>query len=333
MTTNDTDPSAAVTGEQPALPGIGELPEYHGKPATGMRTSLTGAGSRITRSHEIGDRVVLVIEARVRSAGHEQTDDGLVYVEKLKVDDLFELAGDQGRRLLSTMRSLHRTAEDAVQGRQPIGDLGEVGYTDAAGVVLTPAEVAELRGDPVRAILAPELTPAVVVFDDGTRDLWPDDYAKDTPRPHVGAAWKNTTTGEQLVVVELLHHETGEQLAHAPEGAGLLANIVRETVHTSATEIPGKKSRSGNLAAVPDLPPAADEAETDQMADPAASPTFGVLTRPIVEVLDYVEACSDPAELEALLTAEQIGKNRARIVKAIQRNIDAVAAADLDVDQ
>jgi hypothetical protein len=63
---------------QPTLPTL-ELPEYHGRKAVGMKTSVNGAGNRISRSHEIGERVVLVLETKVRKAGHEETDDGLVY--------------------------------------------------------------------------------------------------------------------------------------------------------------------------------------------------------------------------------------------------------------
>lgn len=241
---------------QPTLPTL-ELPDYHGRKPVGMKTALAGAGTRVTRPHTIGDRVVLVIEAKVKAGGHEDTDDGIVWVEKLRVVDLFELDPAQGSRLISTVRSLYRTADDAVKGRRPLPDLGETGYTDASGVVLTPAEVAELRGDPVRAILSPELTPAVVVYDDGARDLWPDDYPKDAPRPKIGD--KYLTENGDALVTELLHHETGEALGDpvVPSPAPELAGSDPELA--AATEVPGKKSRSGNLAAVPDLPPAADE--------------------------------------------------------------------------
>lgn len=194
---------------QPTLPTL-ELPEYHGRKPVKMKTAIAGAGSRITRPHSIGDRIVLIAEVRVKSAGHEDTDDGLEYVERYKVLDLFELDKDQGARLISTVRSLYRTADDAVKGRRPVPGLGEVGYTDGSGVVLTPDEVAELRGDPVRAILSPDLTPAVVVYEDGNRDLWPDDYPKDAPRPKIGDRY--LTDAGEVEVLQLLHHETGEPI-------------------------------------------------------------------------------------------------------------------------
>lgn len=207
-----TDDVLDAVSYQPALPEL-ELPDYHGRKPVGMRTGLAGAGTRVTRPHTIGDKIVLVIEARVKKASHEDTDDGLIYAESLKVLDLFELTGDQGARLISTVRSLYRTADDAVKGRRPVPGLGEVGYTDASGVVLTPAEVAELRGDPVRAMLSLDLQPAVIVYEDGSRDLWPDDYPKDAPRPAIGERY--LTDGGEVLVTRLLHHETGEEIFEA----------------------------------------------------------------------------------------------------------------------
>ncbi len=219
---------------QPTLPTL-ELPPYHGRNPKGMRTSLTGAGSRITRSHGIGDRVVLVVEAKVRSAGHVDTDDGLIYEEKLKVLDLYELDRDPGARLLSTVRSAYRTADDALNGKVAAAhggvDLTDVGYTDASGVVLTPKEIAALRGDPVRALITEELTPAVVEWSDGSRELWPDDFAKDAPRPTVG-----DMRGD-VHVEALLHHETGEPLGKLPTLPPLVDDETLRKVASGANNV------------------------------------------------------------------------------------------------
>jgi len=289
MTTEETTDQHADEIEgvihQPTLPTM-ELPDYHGRKPVGMKTSLAGAGTRVTRPHTIGDRIVLVIEARVKSASHEDTDDGLVYSEKLKVLDLFELEGAQGSRLISTIRSLYRTGEDAIKGRRPIPDLGDTGYTDASGVVLTAAEVADLRGDPIRTLLEPELTPAVVVYDDGARDLWPDDYPRHDPRPKVGDRYL-TENGEALVV-ELLHHETGETIAlldGIPTEAEISDQAAREKaaagkrsgntadaadeVEQSRTEAPLEPVSRSPLAAVPDLPPEADDPYAGDLGDNA----------------------------------------------------------------
>lgn len=198
---------------QATLPDL-ELPEYHGRKPVGMRTSISGVGNRITREHGIGDRTVAVVEIRCASAGHKEIDDALHYVETFKVLDFYELDRDAGARLLSTVRSAYRTAADQVKGVEPLPGAGAIGYTDASGVVLTEAEVAALRGDPVRVLLTEQLTPAVIVYDNGHRDLWPDEYPKDTPRPVVGES--RYVGGEPLEVVELLHHETGERLELHP---------------------------------------------------------------------------------------------------------------------
>jgi len=183
-TTEQTDETEGVI-HQPTLPTM-ELPDYHGRKPVGMKTALAGAGTRVTRPHTIGDRIVLVIEARVKSASHEDTDDGLVYSEKLKVLDLFELDPGQGSRLIATARSLYRTGADAITGRRPIPDLGDTGYTDASGVVLTPAEVAELRGDPIRAILSPELTPPGISGPTTTRRTRPGRRSARSTSPKAG---------------------------------------------------------------------------------------------------------------------------------------------------
>lgn len=201
------EPADLVTHDAPTLPTL-ELPEYHGRKPVGMRTKLTGAGTRTTRPHTIGDRYVLVLEVRCRGAAHEETDDGLSYVETAKVLDMFELHGDQGSRLLATIRSIHKLADDRAAGRAEIP--GTVVHTDGSGVVLTEAELAELRGDPIRAILSPDLTPAVIVFVDGSRAMWPDEFSADRPRPRPGELVE--VDGDHLEVDEVLHHETGEVL-------------------------------------------------------------------------------------------------------------------------
>lgn len=183
-----------------------------------MKTGVSGAGNRISRPHSLGDRVVAVIELKVKSAGHEETDDGLVYAEKVKVVDFFEVQGDAGRRLLSAMRQAHRSAEDEANGRAPLSDdLGAAGVTDASGVALTPDELASLHGaDPVRAMLDETLTPVVVVYAHGARELWPDDFRPGSPRPNVGDVGENERedgTEDFYIVRQLLDATTGETLA------------------------------------------------------------------------------------------------------------------------
>lgn len=272
--TDDTiDAATEGVAHQPTLPAL-ELPDYHGRKPVKMKTSLIGVGSRITRPHSIGDRAVLVLEVRTKFSGHEDTDDGLEYIEKHKVLDMFELAPEQGSRLIATIRSLYRTGEDAAKGRRPVPGLGEVGYTDGSGVALLPDEVAELRGDPVRAMLAPELTPAVIVYSDGARDLWPDDFPKDTPRPRIGETF--VSDGGDVVVERLLHHETGEDL-------------------TAAETAPGARP----LAAVPDLPP--DPAAADPYAGDLADGASDEWETPDRRTAEQIAEDDRTAEIEAKL--------------------------------
>lgn len=200
---------------QPTLPTL-ELPAYYGRKPIGMKTSVNGAGNRLSKDHEIGERVVLVIDARVKKAGHEQTDDGLVYTEVLKVEDLFEVQGDPGKRLLATVRNAYRESDDTRTGRAALEADGVTLATAADGVVLTPAELAARRGDPAAALVDEAMTPVVVVYSDGARELWPDEFEAGSPRPNAGEKFE--IEGQEgptayAYVKELLHAETGETLA------------------------------------------------------------------------------------------------------------------------
>ena len=326
---------------QPMIPTL-ELPQYHGRAPVGMKTAVSGAGNRLTRPHGIGDRVILVIEAKVKKAGHEETDDGLVYAETLKVVDLFELDRDPGARLISTVRSAYRTSEDSMKGRSAIPDLGDVGYTDAAGVVLTPKEVAALRGDPVRVLVTEGLTPAVVVFDTGHRDLWPDDYDKDDPRPFVGEVF-NGDTEDELTVVELLHHVTGESLelvtAPATSDPGDLGEMIGEHLDAAVPTVLEPDPTGDAVAGWDDVDPYASETfEVDPLA-PEAPPlpgeeqnsnelptadAFAFVDCPIPELRTKLADVADLVLLRRYLNAEKQGRGRA--LKYRQGALDAIHA-------
>lgn len=355
MTTN---PDTTAT-TQPALPSL-ELPDYHGRKPIGMRTTLNGAGTRISRAHGIDERVVLVIEGVVKHAGHDSTDDGLVYVEKVKVVDLYELDRDPGSRLLSALRSAHRTAEDDRSGRQPVPGLGEVGYTDASGVVLTPAEVAALRGDPIRVLVTDELTPAVIVFDDGTRLLWPDEFEPNAPRPFVGEE------AAGVVVLEVLHTVTGEPLGAAAVAmpVPLPAEAVADQLeHDDVAELlrSAETANEEALAGTWEAGPASEQraAErwgTDTMPDPDEPPApaepipaehrpteqdFVTVEVSLNKLAERLPQITDEDQLVRLLNAERgrrgDRKPRKGAVDAIENRIaalqSAAAAAAATVDR
>lgn len=319
---------------QPTLPDL-ELPDYHGRKPVGMKTSVNGAGNRLARPHGIGDRVVLVIEAKVKKAGHEDTDDGLIYAEVLKVADLFEVQGDPGARLLSTLRSAYRTAKDDQDGKAPIPQLGEVGYTDAAGVVLTEREVAALRGDPIRALVSEGLTPAVVEYDDGSRLLWPDEYPKDAPRPAVGE--KALLGDDELVVIALLHHETGETMAslgeipaddpvldewegdpsdHRPAEADEPADDGYSGESYDGDPYDGPAKSTGETPALP------GEIALEERLPTAAD--FGFVDTTVPLLREKLGSVDDLVQLRRLLEAEKQGRGRA--LQARKGATDAIVA-------
>lgn len=297
-TTAQTDDDVTV---QPTLPTL-ELPEYHGRRPVAMKTSVSGAGNRISRSHEIGERVVLVLETRVRRAGHEEIDDdGLVYAETLKVVDLFEVQGPAGKRLLSTVRQAHRTSDDARLGRAslPLGaEWTEPGYAD--GAALTPTGLAEFRGDPAAALGDERLSPVVVVYSDKARELWPDDFEPGVARPNVGDRFEVEGEGsgpvDYVYVEELLHADTGETVAKWTRGQLL----------------PGETGFGDGLE------PLEKEVEfredEDGFAEPVSlEPTpedYGFVDRQVDGLLEALEQVVDLDKARRILEAEKRGRGR-----------------------
>lgn len=207
------DEDDAAIAVQPALPAF-ELPDFEGLKPTGVVTKLNGAGQRIIRAMHLDESIVLLVEARVSNVGHLKTDGGVHRVHTLKVDDLYEVAGKPGRRLLNLARSAYRTADDQRNGRAPLPlektgiVLGPDGYTDGNGNLLSDEDLAEIRGDQFLAAAGDEsLDPVAVIFADGTRRAWPDDFDPGTQRPLAGEVI------DDLQVREILDAVTGETLA------------------------------------------------------------------------------------------------------------------------
>lgn len=324
------------TQHQPALPAF-ELPEYHGRAPVGMRTAITGTATRVTRAHTIGDKIVLVVEVQVMAAAHADTNDGLLYSEKYKALDVFELDRNAGARMLVALRSMHRDADDTKKGRTVLPDLGDIGHADASGVVLTAAEVADLRGDPVSVLDAPELTPAVVVHEDGTRAMWPDEYAKDEPRPRVGESY----LGElgQTVVVRLLDHVTGEELAVDPAYAEALAGELEAMAVEKAEALaadPIDAPLGGELADDLDeweiLPNENEAAPIDPTAPTATDHEF--LNRGVSPVKLAIAALTDRDQIARLQLAEAAGrginaKARPAVQTALRQRLEQLAASNV----
>jgi hypothetical protein len=189
----------------------GEIPEFEGRIPIGVLTNVQGASQRIGRAIHHEEKVVLVVEASVRSVDHPMTKDGLKRRQVLKVEDIYEMEGKRGHRLLSTLRTAWRQADDARHARTPIEGLfdgvdgGATGATDGSGVVLTGSELAELG-------LADEsLDPVMVVFSDGGAKLWPDDFSDGDPRPAPGE--ECSVDDGTLDVVRLVDPTSGDLVA------------------------------------------------------------------------------------------------------------------------
>lgn len=323
---------------QPTLPTL-ELPEYRGRKPVGMKTSINGAGNRVARPHGIDDRVVLVLEAEVKRAGHEKTDDGLVYAEVLKVRDLFEIAGDAGLRLLSSVRQAYRVADDEREGRQPIP--GVDGWTDGSGVAVSSDELADLRGDPARAMTDERVTPVVVLFSDGARQLWPDEFDPGEARPAAGDRFEAAEEGlDYVYVAKLLHADTGETLEEwtdtdeekrllraeqQAENEERLADAAAEAPSTS-----GEEPVSGEVAgSSPPDPPAAELARAGDAPDnelefveddegyadvvPFSGPTaddYRFIDRNAPDIKLDLAGVTDRDQLMRLIKAEENGRGR-----------------------
>lgn len=201
-----------VTNEL-TLPGM-ELPEYHGRRPAKSKFSVGGTGNKVVHAHSIGDRVIAVVELKVKEAGHGLDGDELVYAEKLVTTDFFEIQGAPGVRLLSAVRAAYRAATEGAESL--LGAMGPEegtsGRTDASGVVVTPGDTMGLGEDPlVDALTNTGKTPVVVIYSDGGRELWPDDFDSGDPRPAIGSVVLDEHDVES-VVVKILDAVTGETI-------------------------------------------------------------------------------------------------------------------------
>jgi hypothetical protein len=266
------------TAEVP-IPGLdAELPDYHGKRPRTMTTKLAGTLDWLATPHPVGSKIVAVVELLVASGSHAEDDSGEVtYSETRKILGAYEVPGDPGRRLLSAYRNAYRLADDEATGKIALpedgGHDGAVGVTDASGVALTPTELAELHGmpaDPVRVALDPDATPVVVLFSDGSRELWPEEFDPGEPRPKPGDKWEADTGDGPLAyiyVAKLLHAETGETLGEWTDDQEA-ARLVELEERLAAEEDGDRAATVTERARTPEPPPmAADDLEPDLDAE------------------------------------------------------------------
>lgn len=292
---------------------------------------MTGAGNRISRSHTIGDRVVLVIEAKVKRAGHEDTDDGLVYSEQLKVVDMFEVDDPAAGRLLSTVRQSYREADDQRHGRRPLLEvperLGVDGWTDGSGVVATDGDLADVDladpagalgdelalPDPARALVDESLAAAVVVFSDRARTLWPDEFEAGEVCPKAGDRYEDGPgPADYVFVAKVLDAESGEVLDEwsDEQESGRLQRLEEELAAGEGLSTSGEGS-GPVTAPVDSQGENPDPSPPDHVVLEAPGPSdFGFVDREAAEIKAVLSGVTDAGQARRLLMAEQAGRGR-----------------------
>lgn len=104
-------------------------------------TTLAGRTDTIGRALERGDRLVLVIEAKVETL----TAGPKTLVRATRITDAHELSSDIGRKLLNQLRTARSLAADMARGGPILPGLE--GFTDVEGVVMDAANHAVVAGD------------------------------------------------------------------------------------------------------------------------------------------------------------------------------------------
>lgn len=202
-----------------------DLGTYKGLPITGHTLKLVNAGDGLSKAMrvsptnaDVGEEVDLLV--RVKAGNEIHKIDDIDHPSAWTLERAFvaqtitivsrDFADD---RIAQQLLAEAKLKEDDERKRgihklpgAGIGDKGDLVHVDENGVLLTAAEVAERRGDGRPVFEQGPLAPVVVVFDDGSRLGWPDEYGKGDPRPRRGDTHPDT----DAVVDHLLDHDTGE---------------------------------------------------------------------------------------------------------------------------
>lgn len=129
--------------------------ELAGVRVTGTDTRLAGATDTVDRDLAFGERVVLITEAIVTNVGLKSTTDGARIVRNLKAIDVFELAGDDGARVINALRATRSAHKAEEAGELPLPGLDV--HATGDGVVLTNRDLDALAGNPIDDLTGDEL--------------------------------------------------------------------------------------------------------------------------------------------------------------------------------
>jgi hypothetical protein len=200
-----------------------------------LSSKLAGAALDRLGAREIqpGEKLVLIVEGRLAKHNDRYDPETGEFDERVQVldaADVYELGGTEGRDVLRQVRNRWQLADDGTRGVMPFDhSVPAAQYVSSDGTVLTPAEIAEARGESWSP--ADDLT---VEFAGGVRAFWPDDWGGGSHSlPGVGGFMQvpGGDPGEVVQVVRLLDPESGDLVAEwtdVDEEARELAEAARE---------------------------------------------------------------------------------------------------------
>lgn len=307
---------------QPALPTL-ELPDFEGLRPVGVVTRVNGAGNRIARALHLEDRVVLVLEAEVSNVGHAATDDGVKRVHTLRVKDLYELEGKAGVSLLRSLRQAYRLADDQRHARARLGMAElEQPESNAAGidvVVDDEGRVHTATAGEDGGLGLPLVDVAVIVFHDGTRSLWPDDFPGAAgPHPEAGEylAKPGSKHDDPELVSKVLDADTGETLEEWTEEQEE-DRLRAEEAAAAIAEAKADRDATDELLAA---------RERHTIVERLFATEDGT-TRAAGSVIGNVGTLDDVATVELALKHETSHAGRKTVVAALEARLTAIEAA------
>lgn len=180
---------------------------FAGIDTAAIRTSIGGVLARITRPLHHREVITVVAQVEVTGLNFPATKNGIARHQAGAVLDAFEVRGKPGRTLVNALKQAHDPSPLPFRAKADasIIDATIAGITDAAGVVVTPGDRAALG-------LAPGTV--AVIFANGARAAWPDDFPKGTDRPSSGEFIEVPGAGDGYSeqVTEVLDMVTGQPI-------------------------------------------------------------------------------------------------------------------------
>lgn len=299
-----------------------------------IANNVKGTKLLTTGEKHLGERAVLLLETRVAGVEFERgKGDALVRRQRFAVLAAFELPLGEGADLLREARGRYRAADDALKGLAALPfDGTEVPeqYVDADGVLLLPAEVAAARGEK----WTPERDLSVV-FSDGTKAVWPDDWDEGQTlapaggrmaAPSGGVLSGKFAAGSTVQVVQLVDLESGDVLADwsdADEAERLAA--VEASLAAVEEDLPPDETSDDGIR-IRDVP-VEDEAEYVDIEYPG-TPWSGYGMLKVSAVKAELRRQTDPEVLRHALAFEERNGNRPTVLTTIRQCLAALLDED-----